>query len=140
VDRLTIAFGADDTNECVSAVRAYLESVADVKALTPSDRWPEIAQEVGRCVANGDARFGVLLCWTGTGTAIAANKVPGVRAIQAWEPWIATGARKWNDANVLALSLKRTAPDVAVECVKAFLDVERPDEDELANIEMLRGL
>jgi ribose 5-phosphate isomerase B len=91
-------------------------------------------------VANGDATFGVLLCWTGTGTAIAANKVPGVRAIQAWERWIATGARKWNDANVLTLSLKRTAPDVAVECVKAFLDVECPDDDELANIEMLRGL
>ena len=80
------------------------------------------------------------MCWTGTGTAIAANKVPGVRAAQAWDPWIAESARRWNDANVLALSLKRTAPDVAVECVKAFLAVRGPDEDEHDAIARIRHL
>jgi ribose 5-phosphate isomerase B len=74
------------------------------------------------------------MCWTGTGTAIAANKVAGVRAAQAWEPWIAENARRWNDANVLTLSLKRTAPDVAVECVMAFLAVSASDPDERATI------
>jgi ribose 5-phosphate isomerase B len=80
------------------------------------------------------------MCWTGTGTSIAANKVPGVRAALAWEPWIAKGARLWNDANVLALSLKRLAPDVAVECVQAFLREEHEDPDESANIDLIRNL
>jgi hypothetical protein len=83
--------------------------------LTPSDKWPDIGEAVGRAVVDGEADFGVVMCWTGTGTAIAANKVPGVRAALAWDPWIAKGARLWNDANVLAMSLKRLAPDVAVD-------------------------
>lgn len=137
---LRIAFGTDDENECVAAVRKYLESVADVEIVQPSDHWPDFARAVGEKVAAGEARFGVLMCWTGTGTAIAANKVRGVRAAQAWEPWIAESARRWNDANVLALSLKRTAPDVAVDCLKAFLAVESPDPDELPNISAIRDL
>jgi ribose 5-phosphate isomerase B len=95
---------------------------------------------VGRAVVSGDADYGVVMCWTGTGTAIAANKVPGVRAALAWEPWIAKGARLWNDANVLALSLKRLAPAVAVEVVEAFLDTAGPDPDEAANIARLEAL
>ncbi len=136
---LRIAFGADDRNEAVGAVLDYLESVASVTVLEPSERWPEIAAAVGAAVAAGTVDYGVLMCWTGTGTAIAANKVPGVRAAQAWEPWIAAGARRWNDANVLTMSLKRTAPDVAVECARSFLEVPAPDDDELANIELLDG-
>lgn len=102
--------------------------------------WPEFAGDVGRAVASGEADFGVVMCWTGTGTSIAANKVPGVRAALAWEPWIARNARLWNDANVLALSLKRLAPDVAVECVRAFLDVTAEDPEESAVIDRIRNL
>ena len=72
-------------------------------------------------------------------TAIAANKVVGIRAAQAFDPWIAENARRWNDANVVTMSLKRTAPSVAVEIVNAFLDVEEPDEDEMENIAKLDG-
>lgn len=91
-------------------------------SVVPSD-WLEILVDswVAEAVAAGDADFGVLMCWTGTGTAIAANKVAGVRAAQAGDPWIAANARRWNDANVLTLSLKRTAPEVAGECVNTFL-------------------
>jgi ribose 5-phosphate isomerase B len=134
-----IAFGADDENECVRAVPAHLRSVAEVSVLGGT-QWPEFARDVGLAVASRDADFGVLMCWTGTGTTIAANKVAGVRAALAWEPWIAGNARRWNDANVLGLSLKRTAPDVAVECVRAFLDVSLPDADEAANIDRVREL
>ena len=88
-------------------------------------------------MVGGEADYGVVMCWTGTGTAIAANKVPGVRAALAWEPWIARGARLWNDANVLALSLKRLAPPVAVEVVQAFLETPEPDADEAENIARL---
>jgi ribose 5-phosphate isomerase B len=135
-----IAFGADDDNECVQAVLAHLRSVADVTVLGDGGQWPEFARAVGQAVAGGDADFGVVMCWTGTGTTIAANKVAGVRAALAWEPWIAANARRWNDANVLGLSLKRLAPDVAVECVRAFLDVASYDADEAANIDAIRSL
>jgi ribose 5-phosphate isomerase B len=138
--RHRVAFGADDRNECVTAVVEYLRSVADVEVVEAGDAWPEFSRTVGEKVARGEADFGVLMCWTGTGTAIAANKVRGVRAAQAWEPWIAESARRWNDANVLTLSLKRTAPDVAVECVTAFLSVIESDPDERAAIGMIRDL
>jgi ribose 5-phosphate isomerase B len=136
--RYRVAFGTDDQNECVTAVLGYLRSVADVEVVMAGESWPEFSRTVGERVAGGVADFGVLMCWTGTGTAMAANKVRGVRAAQAWDPWIAESARRWNDANVLALSLKRTAPDVAVECVKAFLSVGESDPEERATIARLQ--
>jgi len=133
-----IAFGSDDVNETTRAVVGYLSDQGhEVVTVAESDQWPEIGAAVGAAVAHGEVDRGVVMCWTGTGTAIAANKVPGVRAALAWEPWIARGARLWNDANVLALSLKRLAPPVAVEVVDAFLDTTDPDPDEAANIARL---
>ena len=137
---MRVAFAADDRNECVEAVLDALRNRADLVDLDPEEHWPEMSRAVAKAVASGVAEFGVLMCWTGTGTAIAANKVKGVRAAQASDPWIAENARRWNDANVLTMSLKRLAPDVAVECVKAFLNVEAPDDDELDNINKLSGL
>jgi ribose 5-phosphate isomerase B len=132
---MRIAFGADDENATTAAVLDHLRSAGHtVSMFDLSDKWPEIGAAVGRAVISGEADYGVVMCWTGTGTAIAANKVPGVRAALAWDPWIARGARLWNDANVLALSLKRLAPDVAVEVVQAFLEVDEPDPDERSNI------
>ena len=84
--------------------------------------------------------YGVVMCWTGTGTAIAANKVRGVRAAQASDAWTARNARRWNDANVLALSSRRLAPDIAVECVRAFLETSDVDPDEQARIDELAAL
>jgi ribose 5-phosphate isomerase B len=139
VDRHRIAFGADDENECVAAVRAALTARSDVAEADPALTWPSMARWVAEAVAAKRADLGVVMCWTGTGTAIAANKVPGVRAAQAADAWTARGARLWNDANVLALSLKRLAPAVALECVQAFLDTTAPDPDELAAIaELMR--
>jgi len=138
---MRIAFGADDDNECTRAVLSRLEDGAEVTVLgRKGDNWPHFARAVGHAVASGAADFGVLMCWTGTGTSIAANKVPGVRAALAWEPWIARNARLWNDANVLALSLKRLAPDVAVECVTAFLEVAAEDPEETPSIDLIRDL
>jgi ribose 5-phosphate isomerase B len=137
---MRITFGADDQNECTRAVVDYLRTVADVMVLDAGSSWPELAREVGRTVAAGEADFGVVMCWTGTGTAIAANKVRGVRAALAWEPWIARNSRLWNDANVLAMSLKRLAPDVAVECARAFLEVQAEDPEESGNIDQIRNI
>jgi ribose 5-phosphate isomerase B len=135
---MRIAYACDDENDTTRAVIDFLNATGhEVVRPTTSDRWPDLGEAVGRAVVDGAADFGVVMCWTGTGTAIAANKVPGVRAALAWDPWIARGARLWNDANVLALSLKRLAPDVAVEVVQSFLAVPSPDEDEAGNIALI---
>jgi len=132
---MKVAFGSDDENETTRAVLAALTD-AGHQVIQPAESrsWPDLGRSVGRAVVEGRADYGVVMCWTGTGTAIAANKIPGVRAALAWDPWIARGARLWNDANVLAMSLKRLAPDVAVEVLQAFLATPDPDPDEAANI------
>jgi ribose 5-phosphate isomerase B len=132
---MRVAFGSDDENETTKAViQALVEAGHEIVRPAESQGWPDLGKSVGRAVVEGRADYGVVMCWTGTGTAIAANKVPGVRAALAWDPWIAKGARLWNDANVLAMSLKRLAPDVAVEVLQAFLSTTTPDPDEAANI------
>jgi ribose 5-phosphate isomerase B len=139
-DVTRVAFGADDTNDTVEAVRARLGERAELVTVPADLAWPSMARRVGELVAAGEADLGVLMCWTGTGTAIAANKVHGVRAAQASDPWIARGARLWNDANVLTLSLKRLSPEDAVACLDAFLDTTTPDPDEASAIALLRSI
>jgi ribose 5-phosphate isomerase B len=137
---MRIIVGADDEGPVADAVIDELRSRGHDLTVLERDQWPEVAAKVARAVAAGDADQGMLFCWTGTGTAMAANKVPGVRAALAWEPWIAEGARKSNDANVLVMSLKRTEPATAREIVDAWLSVEEPDPDEAANIARLSEL
>ncbi len=132
--------GADDEGEPLDAAIDELRLRGHEVELLECGEWPDVAARVARAVAGGEVDQGLLFCWTGTGTAIAANKVPGVRAALAWEPWIAEGARRWNDANVLVMSLKRTAPETAREIVAAWLAVDRPDEDERENIAKLERL
>src|SRR5690242_17734036 len=132
---MRIAFASDDENETTRAVVEALDSAGhEIVRPDGSPSWPDLGRFVGQAVVDGRADYGVVMCWTGTGTAIAANKVPGVRAALAWDPWVARGARLWNDANVLAMSLKRLAPDVAVEVLQAFLETSTPDPDEAENI------
>jgi ribose 5-phosphate isomerase B len=77
--------------------------------------WPDVAAEVAHAVESGACEQGVVFCWTGTGVCIAANKVRGVRAALCSDAYTAGGARRWNDANVLALSLRGTSEAVAKE-------------------------
>jgi len=83
--------------------------------------YPDFAEAVGRAVASGKADAGVLVCGTGLGMAIAANKVPGVRAVQASDPEMARMARLHNDANVLTLPGRYIGPEQAAAVVDAFL-------------------
>src|SRR5919112_6310052 len=80
-------------------------------ALTDGERpdWAWASEAAARDVADGQADQGVVCCWTGTGASIAANKVDGVRAALCVDAATAEGARRWNDANVLALSLRTTS-------------------------------
>jgi len=82
--------------------------------------WPDVAQQVAEHVARGDADEGILFCWTGTGVSIAANKVPGIRAALCHDAETAKGARLWNRANVLCLSLRATSEVVAKEILDAW--------------------
>ena len=83
--------------------------------------WPEVGRSVAEAVAEGRADVGVVCCWTGTGVSISANKVGGVRAALCVDAQTAAGSRRWNDANVLALSLRLTSAEVAREILDAFL-------------------
>lgn len=134
---MRIAFAADDENECTRAVVAAIEESHELVRPTASTSWPSMSRDVAVSVVEGDCDYGVLMCWTGTGTAIAANKVQGARAATAADAWTAKNARLWNDANILALSLKRLAPEVAVECLQAFLAEPAPDPEEVATINAL---
>ena len=82
--------------------------------------WPDVGEKVGLEVGNGRADQGIVFCWTGTGVTIAANKVPGIRAALCWDAETAKGARMWDDANVLAMSLRATSPAVAKEILDAW--------------------
>ena len=101
--------------------------------------WTDVAREVSERVSEGACDQGILFCWTGTGVSIAANKVPGVRAALCQDAKTAEGARKWNDANVLAMSLRATSPIVAAEILDAWLG-SGPEENEKKNIEKINEI
>jgi len=82
--------------------------------------WPDVGERVGLEVSKGRADQGILFCWTGTGVTIAANKVRGVRAALCWDAETAKGARMWDDANVLAMSLRSTSIAVAKEILDSW--------------------
>ncbi len=106
-------------------------------ALTDAERddWAWASEAAARDVAEGRADQAVVCCWTGTGASIAANKVAGVRAALCGDAETAAGARKWNDANVLALSLRTTSEAVLAEILDAWFAAEpSPDEDDRANV------
>ena len=127
---MRVAIGSDMAGELPEAIDRWLRShgheVERFGALAPGDdeNWPSVGREVGKSVAGGDAKFGVLCCWTGTGVSIAANKVSGVRAALCADAVTAGGAREWNDANVLCMSLRSTSIPVAEEMLDAWFKGE----------------
>jgi ribose 5-phosphate isomerase B len=99
------------------------------------DDWAWASEAAARDVAEGRAEQGVVCCWTGTGASIAANKVAGIRAALCADAETARGARKWNDANVLALSLRSTSPAVLEEILDGWFEGEpSADADDVANV------
>jgi ribose 5-phosphate isomerase B len=132
---MRIAFGTDESTELTDHVKAKLaEAGHEVVVVGEDVAWPDVGRGVGEAVARGQADRGVVCCWTGTGVSMAANKVPGVRAALCTDRETASGARKWNDANVLAMGLRLTSPTVADEMIDAFLTTE-PDGSETGNIQ-----
>ncbi len=122
---MKLIVGSDDKTHLTEAVVAELNRRGhQVMLVGPlkgeQAHWARVAQEVAECVARGEADEGILFCWTGTGVTIAANKVPGIRAALVHDAETAKGARLWNRANVLCLSLRATSEIVAQEILDAW--------------------
>jgi ribose 5-phosphate isomerase B len=106
-------------------------------ALAQGERadWAWACERAAREVAEGRAEQGVVCCWTGTGASIAANKVSGIRAALCGDAETARGAREWNDANVLALSLRTTSEPILGEILDGwFAGTPSEDPDDRANV------
>lgn len=122
---MKIAVASDEMTLLTDGVVAELKTLGhEVILLGPlkgeSLSWPIAAQQLAEAVATGIVEQGVLFCWTGTGASIAANKVPGVRAALVRDAETARGAKWWNDANVLVLSLRATSMAIAQEILQAW--------------------
>ncbi|MCH5675168.1 RpiB/LacA/LacB family sugar-phosphate isomerase [Streptomyces gilvus] len=112
-------------------------------ALSPGDdpQWAACSAAAARDVASGASDQAVVCCWTGTGASIAANKVPGVRAALCTDAYTADGARRWNDANVLALSLRLTSEPLLKEILDAWFAGEAgADTEDRQNVERVERL
>ncbi|MEV0583367.1 RpiB/LacA/LacB family sugar-phosphate isomerase [Nonomuraea sp. NPDC050310] len=138
---MRIAVAADSLDgvaeKVVAELRARGHEVAVHGALDPGARadWAWAAEAAARAVAEGRAEQAVVCCWTGTGASIAANKVAGVRAALCTDAETARGARRWNDANALALSLRLTSEVVLREILDAWFAAEpSADPADVANI------
>jgi ribose 5-phosphate isomerase B len=134
---MKIAVGSDERTTLTQSVLEWLRSNGHQTTLygplaKTEEPWSKIAGEVGEAVAQGEAGEGILFCWTGTGVSIAANKIPGVRAALCDDAETARGARLWNDANVLCLSLRRISEAQAKEILEAWFDTAyspNPEDD-----------
>ena len=118
---MRFVIAADEDRPVVHHVVRTLAERGHEATLLPIGIWADVATRAARAVAAGDFDQGVVMCWTGTGVSIAANKVRGIRAALSVDAATAAGARKWNDANVLALSLRLLSEPIATEILDAWL-------------------
>lgn len=138
---MRIALSADERTGISDLIEPALRRRGHVVevfgALAEGERadWAWCSEAAVRAVAAGSADLAIVCCWTGTGASIAANKVPGIRAALCVDAETARGARRWNDANVLALSLRLTSTAELGEILDAWF-ATTPSEDpaDLANI------
>jgi ribose 5-phosphate isomerase B len=138
---MRISVAADESTgvaeAVVEALRARGHDTVVHGALREGERddWAWASEAAARDVAEGRADQGVVCCWTGTGASIAATKVPGVRAALCADAETARGARRWNDANVLALSLRTTSEALLAEILDAWFEgTPSGEHDDVANI------
>jgi ribose 5-phosphate isomerase B len=138
---MKVVLGSDERTSLTDAVtedlrrRGHEVTVVGPAADEPGE-WAQVGRAVAEAVARGTADTGVVFCWTGTGVSIAANKVAGIRAALCTDKDTAAGARRWNDANVLAMSLRLTTPVLASEMLDAWFTAQ-PDPGEAANVAAL---
>lgn len=141
---MKIVVGSDLKTHLTEVVVEELKSrgheVAIYGALVKASAlWPQVAVEVAEEVAAGNYDQAVLFCWTGTGISLAANKVRGIRAALCQDAETARGARKWNDANILAMSLRLVSEPVAKEILEAWFSTSpSTDPEDIECLEYLK--
>ena len=141
---MRIAVAADERTGIADAVLEELRRRGHEPvphgALAGDERadWAWCAEAAARDVVDGRAEQAVVCCWTGTGASIAANKVEGIRAALCVDAPTAAGARKWNDANVLALSLRTTSEALLGEILDAWFSAG--PSDDASDVENVRHL
>ncbi|MFF0264192.1 RpiB/LacA/LacB family sugar-phosphate isomerase [Kribbella sp. NPDC004536] len=138
--RISVSSDMDEpvARALVADLRVRGHEVVEYGALKPGDdpQWAVCSEAAAREVGDGTADQAVVCCWTGTGASIAANKVPGVRAALCTDAYTADGARRWNDANVLALSLRLTSVPLLKEILDAWFAAEpSQDQEDRKNVE-----
>jgi ribose 5-phosphate isomerase B len=131
---MRIAVSSDEHTELVTLVLEDLRKRGhEITYIGPEKGaeadWPVVSAAAAQAVAGKTADAAIVMCWTGTGACIAANKVKGVRAALCGDAETARGARRWNDANVLALSLRSTSGAVAGEILEAWFGTEADTDD-----------
>jgi len=138
---MRIAVAADELTGVAElvpeALRARGHDPLPHGVLAPGERsdWAWASERAARDVVDGRAEQAIVCCWTGTGASIAANKVRGIRAALCADAETAAGARRWNDANVLALSLRTTSAAQLEEILDAwFASAASEDPDDVANV------
>ena len=143
---MKLSVGADERLHVVDVVLEELQKRGHEVTwhgpeVEETDPWPEVARQVAEDVVNGKTDEGILFCWTGTGVSIAANKVPGIRAALCADAETARGARLWNNANVLCMSMRSTSDVIATEILEAWFAtayVPNPTDDAcLAQVDTL---
>jgi len=134
---MRIIIASDDATPVVQRVALRVRERGHEVMILPQAAWGRAATDAAQRVASGEFDQAIVCCWTGTGVSIAANKVRGVRAALCTDAPTAAGARKWNDANVLALSLRLLSEPLAGEIVDAWLDgtYDGTEGDSLALLE-----
>lgn len=144
---MRISVAADERTGIAQAVveelrrRGHETAVHGALAEDERDDWAWASEAAARDVAEGRADQAVVCCWTGTGASIAANKVAGARAALCADAATAAGARKWNDANVLALSLRATSEAEMTEILDAwFAAAPSDDPGDVANVAHIEAM
>lgn len=143
---MRLAVGSDErthvTDKVIDELRRRGHELLLFGPLRGDDQpWPDVARSVAESVVGDAAAEGILFCWTGTGVSIAANKVPGIRAALCDDAETARGARLWNDANILCLSLRRVSEVIALEILEAwFATSYQPNETDDACLRRVAAL
>jgi len=145
---MRVAIGSDDAGfPLKEVIRAYLQDRGvemrdfGVSSAAPSDiDYPDVARAVAEAVASGQEERAILVCGTGIGMAMTANKIPGVRAAQAHDVYSAERARKSNDAQVLALGARVIGPELAKSVVDAFLAADFAGGASTRKVEKMRRI
>lgn len=132
---MTIAVSSDEHTHLVDFLISELKDRGHVvkyygpSANEASQDWPIVTLDAVNQVIEGTADEAIVMCWTGTGCSIAANKVPGIRAALCQDAETAKGARIWNHANVLALSLRATSEPLVKEILDQWFSTSYSEDD-----------